>query len=132
VSNASAEVFFDDGDILYGIYHGASDYMDPFLSRDRDEPWEFYRCTDRSANSRWKGEGRAFDRIKCDHEGEHVLVRSNYGSGTFREGSACRECLVFKGPFDHDDCEDGSLVPSFDTGQQAKTTDRVVLQQNGE
>jgi hypothetical protein len=123
MSRASAEFFFDDGDKLHGIYNGSSDYMAEFLSRDSHEPWDWYYGEGAWKDSRWEGKGRAFDRVQCDHEGEHVLVRSDYGSGTFWHGKACRDCLVFKGPFAYGYGEySADFVPYFSTEEQARAS----------
>lgn len=96
MSRASATFYFDDGDVTFGIYEGTCDIMQTFMSYDRHEPWDWYyergAWADSSDRYGWAE--------KCAHEGEHCLAYSDYGYGYVWEGKACRECMVFRGPFE--------------------------------
>ena len=102
MSRASATFYFDDGDITHGIYEGTCDIMQTFMSYDPAEPWDWYYGRGTWEGKRWCGKGEAFDRVeKCTHEGEHCLAYSDYGYGCVWEGKACRDCMVFRGPFEY-------------------------------
>lgn len=117
MSRASATFYFDDGTKLHGIYNGTSDVMQRFLSSDAHEPWDwYYEC------GSWQGKD-CYAEVErreeaCTHEGEHVVVYSDYGSGEYWHGTACAECMIFKGPFDPYD-DDVQTFRDLDSARSA-------------
>lgn len=72
--------------MLHGEYDGTSDTMQPnmFLTtEERNEQWR---------KQKWK-------KCECESEKLPCVVESHYGGGFSWDGSACKECMVFLGPY---------------------------------
>lgn len=94
---------FEDGQILFYIYNGTSDYAIPMLRDTQDEAWDYF----------WKHRGfaEAWKECLCAPETrEPVEIVSDYGGGFWWQGLACRKCKVIIGsltPLDDEATTDG-------------------------
>ena len=89
MSHAWALFIFQDGDILYGEYNGCPDVMLPRMFKTKEECWSHWR-------EPWPG-------TSCTCQGDPCIAQNEYGDGTFWPGRACREHMVFVGPYSWDD-----------------------------
>ena len=74
-SSYGAIRFKSDGKLLYYLYDGTSDICIPSLCDDIEDIWK----------------DNGWSRCKCGHD-ESVEIYSDYGSGFYWEGRACRHC----------------------------------------
>lgn len=101
-NQVAAEFYFDDGDVLYGVYSGTLNVMRAVLSPDPDVPvlW-----ADLAREHALRQRNPALyeelqDAIEaCSHAPEHVIAVCGWRGGIAWHGSACRSCLLFRGPF---------------------------------
>jgi len=93
MSHAPAHFTFKDGTVLHGEYDGTADIMLPMMFETAEQMHAMWR------KQEWP-------KAKCEHAPETVRVRSHYGGGFEWNGSACRACMVYLGPYDYDDFKD--------------------------
>ncbi|MDE2573486.1 MAG: hypothetical protein KGM44_13310 [bacterium] len=102
MGHAPAAFFFDDGDLLYGVYNATLNVMRQILSPDPDAPMIWADMTrDHAAiyKSRAIYEDVADEVDGCPHEREHVVAACALHGGIAWHGKACRHCLLFMGPY---------------------------------
>lgn len=80
MSNATGQVRFPDGEIMFFIYRGTYDRADSDLYPSSKEAWD-----------NWK---RGHDLSHTSHEEEDVEIATDYGGGITWQGKAC--CLCHK------------------------------------
>ncbi|HVA38790.1 MAG TPA: hypothetical protein VNJ51_14375 [Candidatus Dormibacteraeota bacterium] len=102
MSQAPAAFFFDDGDVLYGVYCATLNVMRPVLSPDPDAPLIWADMTREHVMARKST--TLYDELDdevaaCAHEREHVVAATAHRGGTAWHGAACRACLLFLGPY---------------------------------
>ena len=83
MSHANAEFIFKDNTVLHGEYNGTSDVMLTNMFTTYDE------MTDHWREQEWK---------ECECDGEPCIAFTDYGSGSWWVGCACREHMVYKKP----------------------------------
>lgn len=84
MSHATATFVFRNGLYLFGEYNGTADVMLPRMYATTEE---------RAAN--WRRQSWDFE---CLHTGEPCIAHTTYGAGWWWRGTACRKCMIFKGP----------------------------------
>lgn len=80
MSNAWGAARFDDGLILYFLYHGTSDTCGNILRPTMNEVWDYVNQPSSDYD------------FKCSHNPESVEIYSDYGPGFYWKGTACRHC----------------------------------------
>lgn len=83
MSNATLMVRFQDGLILWGIYHGTSDIAYPDLFDSMHEAWAYGGRERRSVT-------RNLEDKLTKSSPEPVEIHSDYGTGWYWGGEACR------------------------------------------
>jgi hypothetical protein len=85
MSHANGQVKFNDGLVLHYEYNGTCDVVCPALWRTNKEVWAHWRDQpDRDCT--------------CGHD-EPVEIATDYGSGCYWTGRACRRCMVITDGF---------------------------------
>ena len=99
MSRAEAEVRFEDGLVLYGLYNGTVDNMIHDLFDTKEERNEFWG---RYGRKQPDGHYYLGTYELCGCEGEACVVRHWYAAGRSWVGKACREHKLFLSPTDPD------------------------------
>ncbi|TAM60748.1 hypothetical protein EPN52_04535 [bacterium] len=97
-----AEFYFDDGEVLAGVYNPTLNVMRMILSPDPDVPvlWaDMAREQARVLESTAFYEALEDALPACQHAREHVIAVLRQRGGLAWHGHACRICLLFFGPY---------------------------------
>ncbi|TAM90379.1 hypothetical protein EPN42_05975 [bacterium] len=97
-----AEFYFDDGDVLSGVYSSTLNVMRAILSPDPDVPllWAdlaHEQSLEQKSTVVYEAVEDAL--LSCSHLHEHVVAFLLYRGSMAWHGRACRSCLLFFGPY---------------------------------
>lgn len=110
MSHSSAQFYLDDGTVFWGEYNGTADIMLPRMFTTSEEMQAFWHQQD-------------WDEHKDCSLDEPCVVESHYGRGFKWNGSACRKCMLFLGPYNPFD-EDVEMI---DEKQIADKTPSLLM-----
>jgi hypothetical protein len=92
MSSALATFFLPAGTVAgYGIYHGSSDTLHPFVTDTPDGAWEARLCATAAS-------------CACGQPAEPIIILSDYGSSSWWRGEWCPRCRCIIGPLGPNVC----------------------------